>query len=174
MDEFSGEREAGEAGVGEAHAHISTGPGPSRADELIDRASTLGRGASGRMGEFASEAGRRAGAVLEDAERTLEERTHLVSMTRQYPLAALGIAFAAGYVLAGRGDREGARSRTAKVANQMKGAVVGALSAAISNEIRSFVEEQGGAGGLATRLRSLFEDPDDLDVGPMAGGPDGY
>lgn len=84
------------------------------------------------------------------------------------PLATVGIAFALGFALAVRGsdDEDGVRHpAVSRARNQIKGAIIGGVSAAISQQLRSFIEEQGGVGALLAAagldLPSLHGDDED-------------
>lgn len=68
-------------------------------------------------------------------------------------MAAVGVAFAVGFLLAGDGDEEEARHPAMlRVKNQIKGAILGGISAAVSQQMRTFMEEQGGISGLLGAL----------------------
>jgi ElaB/YqjD/DUF883 family membrane-anchored ribosome-binding protein len=103
-----------------------------RAEELRDSAQ-----------EAVGDARERASKAVDRAERELEERTGIVTMIRDNPLPALGIALAAGYLLAG--SRRDKRGRLMNMATgQLRGAIMGGLSAALMNELRDIVAQQGG------------------------------
>ena len=79
----------------------------------------------------------------------MENRT--LAAVRHHPLAAVGIAFAVGFALAVRGDSDEEEPRhpaISRARNQIKGAIIGGVSAAISQQLRSFIEDQGGLGAL--------------------------
>jgi ElaB/YqjD/DUF883 family membrane-anchored ribosome-binding protein len=168
-------------GSGEVHAHISAQPDkgegmsgkfddvPSggarggsardfsrkmrdRADDAIGSARERGADMRDRLGEAARRTRGRADHLLDETEDTLEQRTGLVSSARESPLAALGIAFAIGFLLAGDGDEPEKHPSVAKAKNQIKGAIMGGFSAAISQQLRSFIEDQGGVGTLLAAL----------------------
>lgn len=121
------------------------------ADEVGDRARELGDRAS----ETASRARHRAAEALDQAEDVIEERTGLISTIRQNPLPALGIAFGLGFMLAG--SDSGSRGRKGsgsgggmhRAVDQAKGALMGAISAAAAQQVRSVLAgltgEQGGS-----------------------------
>lgn len=165
------------SGSGEVHSHLASHPdkgegmsgkfdadesagerirdlgGRARegADDFVhstrDRASEL----RDRLGGAAQRARGRAGRLIDDAEETIDDKTGVLSSAREYPLAALGVAFGIGFVLAGSGDEERHPSM-AKAKNQIKGAIMGGISAAISQQLRTFIEEQGGIGALLGAL----------------------
>jgi ElaB/YqjD/DUF883 family membrane-anchored ribosome-binding protein len=132
--------------------------------------------AKGRAGEMASQAKKKASQALDQAESKIKQKTGVVSKARQNPLAAMGIAFGVGFLLAGSGDeeehhrqerqqqerqqrgrrrkRKGGMMKSAK--NQITGAIVGGLSTAITQEVRSFVKQQGGGDGLGGLLDSFM------------------
>jgi ElaB/YqjD/DUF883 family membrane-anchored ribosome-binding protein len=65
-----------------------------------------------------------------------------------YPLAALGVAFGAGFLLAGSGSEKNGRLNKTK--HQIRGALMTAATAAIAREARSMLGmESGQSGGLA-------------------------
>lgn len=74
-----------------------------------------------------------------------------LTAARHNPLATVGIAFALGFALAVRGsdDEDDVRHPAiSRARNQIKGAIIGGVSAAISQQLRSFIEDQGGVGAL--------------------------
>lgn len=92
-----------------------------------------------------------------------------LNAARHNPLAAVGIAFALGFALAvrGRDDEEDARHPAlSRARNQIKGAIIGGVSAAISQQLRSFIEDQGGLGALlaAAGIELPGGDGDDEDA----------
>ena len=85
------------------------------------------------------------------------------SMGKSALLAVMALALVAsaghaaepvGFLLAGdRGEEmEGRHPTAAKAKNQIKGAIMGGVSAAISQQLRSFIEEQGGIGALLSAI----------------------
>lgn len=76
----------------------------------------------------------------------------MLEQVRGNALPALGIAFAVGYLLAGS-DNAPKRGPLYKAKNQLKGAVVGGLSAAVAQEARKLIgfgqqmAEQAQQGG---------------------------
>lgn len=172
--------ESKSGGSGEVHAHLSSQPdkgqgmsgkydtpadagagGNARdftrrarqqAEDAYASAKERGGDLRDRVGGAAHRARARADHFMEDAEDTIEEHTGALSSARDNPLAALGIAFALGFLLAGDGDEPERHPSIAKAKNQIKGAIVGGVSAAISQQLRSFIEEQGGIGTLLATL----------------------
>jgi hypothetical protein len=170
---YKGEGESGkyhvgaEAGQGEGvaqrameqvsdKAHDVMDRATDRAQQMKDQATDRARemmGEAGRkvdeMGDrakrMASQAGDRAGDLLDRAEDEIEERTGLMSKAGDYPLAALGIAFGVGFLLAGSGDDE---STTARAKHRIRGAVMSGVGAAVSSQLRSYVEQKGGIRGV--------------------------
>ena len=164
-------------GSGDVHAHISTQPdkgegmsgkydsrsagGRSEHDRpLRDRASDAlgsarehGSDLRGRVGRAAHTARERVGDAFDDAEEAIDERTGALRVARKNPVAALGIAFALGFLLAGDSDESEVRHPSLiKAKNQVKGAIMGGISAALSQQLRTFIEEQGGIGTLLATL----------------------
>lgn len=165
-------------GSGDVHAHLSSQPdkgegmsgkydlhqsGPAGTEEgrgLRDRAAGAYEAARerggemrGRIGNAAHRARDRAEDIFDDAEIAIEERTGALTTVRRNPVAALGIAFALGFLLAGDSEETEVRHPTvAKAKNQIKGAIMGGISAALSQQLRTFIEEQGGIGTLLATL----------------------
>lgn len=112
------------------------------ADEAGDRLRDVGERAS----EAASQARRRAAEALDQAEDAIEEQTGLISTVRSNPLPALGIAFGLGFFLAGSdsGGRQSKRGGTMhRAMDQAKGAIMGAISAAAAEQVRSMLGKSG-------------------------------
>lgn len=164
-------------GSGEVHAHISSQPDKGegmsgkfdthgggakeftrrvreRAEDAFGSARDRSSDLRDRVGGAAHRARDRAEYFIDEAEETLDARTGVLRSARSNPLAALGIAFAVGFLLAGdRGEEmEGRHPTAAKAKNQIKGAIMGGVSAAISQQLRSFIEEQGGIGALLSAI----------------------
>lgn len=150
-----GEQDSGKFNLDEASATARDraadigGQAQEKAGELADRARGKAEQLRGRAGEMASQARNRAGELLDRAGDSLEERTGAVTRVQENPLAALGIAFGVGFLLAGSSDGNGSFG---KAKHQLKGALMGGISAAISQQIRSALEEQGGLENLVTRF----------------------
>lgn len=174
------------------HTHVSTNPGAGeqdaadrardKANEVKDEAKAKAQQATDqargkmdeakqRAGEMADEARTKAEDTLHRAESTLEERTHLVSRAQDNPVAALGIAFGVGFLLAGGGDEEeeedgrkrraGQRPRRKRKSalsgakRQLTGAVMGSLSAALTQQVKEMVQRgdlPGTLGDIANQF----------------------
>ena len=169
------EPDKGEGTTGKFDAHGTTGgtldeaqgraaelkdQAAEKARELRDRAGDTLDEAESRAGEMASRARQKGGELMDRAEEKLQESGFLDS-AEEYPLAALGIAFGVGFVLAGSGDDESRQQRQKgrqqrgtfdRAVDQVKGALMGGVSAAISHEIRTLVDERGGVSGLFDQL----------------------
>ncbi len=130
--------------------------GMERAREMADQASEQARELGDRATETASRARHQAAAALDQAEDVLEERTGLISTIRQNPLPALGIAFGFGFMLAGSDSgsrrRKGGSGRGGmqRTMDQAKSAVMGAISAAAAQQIRSLLAGLTGQHGSTT------------------------
>lgn len=130
------------------------------AGQARDRLQGLSGNVSGRVGDAAGQAREKAGEALGRAEQVLEERG-ILDKVRENPLPALGIAFGVGFLLAGSGDQVQGKRSTAlyKARNQLKGAIMGGLSAAVAQEGRNLLgmaQGKGSAGGLVgTLLQNL-------------------
>jgi ElaB/YqjD/DUF883 family membrane-anchored ribosome-binding protein len=110
----------------------------------------------GRAGDMAGQAREKAGQALGRAEQVLEERG-ILDKVRENPMPALGVAFGIGFLLAGSGDQVQGKRSTAmyKAKNQLKGAIMGGLSAAVAQEGRNLLgmaQGKGSAGGLVGML----------------------
>jgi len=140
-----------EPGKGEVHTHI--GLGPNQQNEGTDPLEDASRGGrSGRMGrarELADEARERARGAFGRTTSVIEERAGgALSLAREHPLATMGVAFAVGFMVAGTSDSGG---RFGKAKQQLRGAIIGAISAAVAQEARSFAEGTGLLAGLFGR-----------------------
>lgn len=145
-DNARGSMERSRPGTGEVHAHISAQPakgiGMSGKFESADRDSAA-RSARDRAEDALDSARERSSGLL----------GRVTSLARDNPMAAVGVAFAVGFLLAGDGDEEESRHPALlRVKNQVKGAILGGISAAVSQQMRSFIKEQGGISGLLGTL----------------------
>lgn len=107
-----------------------------------------------RAMEAASAARERLGSAVNSAQTMLEERGVLDTI-RQNPLPALGIAFGVGFLLAGSDNATANNPTVRRAKNQLKGAVMGGLSAAVASEARTFLGVQGGGRG-GNDMRSIL------------------
>jgi ElaB/YqjD/DUF883 family membrane-anchored ribosome-binding protein len=115
-----------------------------RADDLTDRAS-----------EMASRAQSQIGDALNRAEHQLEEKTGAVSMVRNNPLAAAGLAFGIGFLLAGDGGGRSRKRRggmVGKAGGQLRNVIVGGVSTMLMQELQEMLDEHGGPMGLLNTL----------------------
>jgi ElaB/YqjD/DUF883 family membrane-anchored ribosome-binding protein len=156
----------GGSGEGGAMNRVRDAAGQAR-----ERLQDLSGSVSGRAGDMAGQAREKAGQALGRAEQVLEERG-ILDKVRENPLPALGVAFGVGFLLAGSGDQvQGKRSTTLyKAKNQLKGAIMGGLSAAVAQEGRNLLgmaQGKGSAGGL---LGMLLQN---LQGGGSSGGSSG-
>jgi hypothetical protein len=120
-----------------------------RAREMMDEAGRKVDEMGDRAKRMASQAGDRASDLFDRAEDEIEERTGLMSKAGDYPLAALGIAFGVGFLLAGSSDDE---STAGRAKHRVRGALMSGVGAAVSGQVRSYVEKQGGISGLMDSL----------------------
>jgi hypothetical protein len=132
------------------------------AGDLGQRARSLAGDVADRAGDFASRARDRVGAVADRATEELEDRGWLSRM-RENPLPALGVAFAAGFLLAG-GGRGGRGSR---VRGELRSAVTAGLSAGLAQGARAFLRNAGAEDGV---INSLLENLPVLGGGGSGGG----
>lgn len=132
------------------------------ADAVRDRASEVGDRASGA----ASGAKGRLGALSERANSALEGRG-VLSRLQENPLPALGVAFAAGFLLAG-GTNASSRpnSPAARARQELRNALMSGASAGLAQGARGFLDTAGRPEGFAnTFLRNL--------LGNVLGGSEG-
>lgn len=80
--------------------------------------------------------------------RAIEDRSTLDTV-RDNPLVALGIAFGVGFALAGS---SGTGGQPRKATNQLKGAMIGGLSAAVARELRGLIGLEDASDVLAGRF----------------------
>jgi ElaB/YqjD/DUF883 family membrane-anchored ribosome-binding protein len=120
-----------------------------QAHEKMDQVKAKAEELRGRAEETLGQARTRASEAIDRAESELEERTGVITMIRENPLPALGVAAAAGFLIAGSRSRK--RGRVMNMAtSQLRTAIVAGVSAALAREFRSIMDEQGGS------LASLF------------------
>ena len=147
-----------EPGKAEVHTHL--GVGPNQHNDGADRLEELSRadrsGAVGRARDLADQARDRARDAFDRAATGLEERTGVVGFAREHPLAIAGLAFAVGFLVAGTSDSGG---RFGKAKQQLRGAIIGAISAAVAQEARSMAEGGGLLAGLFGRDEEDDEEP---------------
>jgi hypothetical protein len=132
------------------------------AGDLGQRARSLAGDVADRASDLASRARERVGAVADRATEELEDRGWLARM-RDNPLPALGVAFAAGFLLAG-GGRGGRGSR---VRGELRSAVTAGLSAGLAQGARAFLRNAGAEDGV---INSLLENLPVLGGGGSGGG----
>jgi ElaB/YqjD/DUF883 family membrane-anchored ribosome-binding protein len=145
------ERGAGAQAVDEVRDRAS-----ELADQARDQARELGDQAreqvdewTDRAGEYASRARDELGTVLERAEDRLDEQTGVISMARNYPLAAAGLAFGVGFLLAGGDDsKRKRRGMVGRAGGQLRKVVVGGVTTLLMQELQELLDEHGGPTGL--------------------------
>jgi hypothetical protein len=125
-----------------------------RAGELGQRARTVAGEVGHRAGELASQARDRAEVFGERAHTALENRGVLAKM-RDNPLPALGIAFAAGFLLAG-GGRRGAKQggKTQRARHELRSALIAGLSAGVAHGARDFLRSLGAEDSVLNDVAS--------------------
>jgi len=132
---------------------------------LGQRARSLAGDVADRAGDLAGQARERVGALGDRATQTLEERGWLGRL-RENPLPALGVAFAAGFLLSG-GGRGGKGQR---VRGELRSAVAAGLSAGLAQGARAFLRNAGAEDGV---INSLLENLPVLG-GQASGSRGGY
>lgn len=126
----------------------------AKAGDIADQA----RGHAEELGQRASDAAERAkakaGEAYDQAHSALADSGAL-EVLRDNALPALGFAFGLGFLMAGSGDEGGGNNTLNNAKQQLKGAIVGGLSAAVAQEVRSVVGI-GGDGAARSPLSSFF------------------
>lgn len=135
-------------------AHDVADQARERASGVAGQAREKAEQLRGRAGELSSQAQEKLSGALSRAQDALEERG-LLDTIRQNPLPALGLAFGAGFLLAGSDDSD-QHGTVYKAKNQLKGAIMGGLSAAVAQEARSMMG-MGGSGSSGGFLSSILE-----------------
>ena len=175
-------------GADEGGGERATSRVKDMAGGVADAASGLGhraRSAAGdvadRAGDLASRARDRMGELAERAQGALEERGWLERM-RENPLPALGVAFAAGFLLAGGGSgREvemggtgttggsrGLRGNASRMRGELRGALAAGLSAGLAQGARAFLRNIGAEDGV---INSVMQNLPGLGGGGTSRGP---
>jgi len=116
-------------------------------------ASNLGE----RAGSAASGAASRLGALSERANTALESRG-LLGRLQENPLPVLGVAFAAGFLLAGGNTRNvRPNSPAARAQQELRNALMAGVSAAVGQGARGFLDTAGRPDGfLNSMVRNLL------------------
>jgi hypothetical protein len=131
------------------------------ASGLGERARTVASDVADRAGDLASRAKERVGALADRAQGALEERGWLDRL-KENPLPALGVAFAAGFLLAGGGTSTGGelgtggttggtrslRGSASRVRGELRGALAAGLSAGLAQGARAFLRNVGAEDGV--------------------------
>jgi ElaB/YqjD/DUF883 family membrane-anchored ribosome-binding protein len=118
------------------------GEARERADEWSDKA-----------GEYADRARSQVSETLQQAEDRLEAQTGAISMIREYPLAAAGVAFGIGFLLAGSSSSSRRRSgMMGRASGQLRSAIVGGVSTMLMQQLQEMVDEHGGPMGLINAM----------------------
>lgn len=158
----------GDQYVGLQFAGSEEGGGRSRlggaADAIRDR---VGEGARNLAGEVGPRVARVASTTRERANRVMEQRG-LVDRLRDNPLPILGVAFAIGFVLAARDDDDDyGSSKASRARRELRGALMGGISAGIAQGARGFLSQTNNQGsGFLAELIDGF-------MGSQGGSPGG-
>lgn len=159
------------------------------AGDLGQRARSLAGDVADRAGNVASQARDRMGELTDRAQQALDDRG-ILNRIRENPLPVLGVAFAAGFLLAGggsggsRGGGEhlsggggerlsgGGGSRAQRVRGELRSALAAGLSAGLAQGARAFLRNAGAEDGV---INSLMESIPGMGGGQDRGGrSEGY
>lgn len=154
MDKIHGETDMhARNGEVESHMELRTGGRSGRKAE-----------ASERLGEFADRAGTFVNRVRDtvgerarDAASSIDERTGAVALVRNNPLAAVGIAFAAGFAIAAIAEPKERNWVVERTRRQLRSALLSGLAAVVARELRGVIGEEG----VGELLSSFFDSEDD-------------
>jgi ElaB/YqjD/DUF883 family membrane-anchored ribosome-binding protein len=177
-------------GLGFADPELSEETGRSVrgiADEAREQAEHLAERARHAAGELGHQAGDAAAAArdrlagLRDRANRALERQGILERLRENPLPVLGVAFAIGFLIAGRDDAEPG-SRAARARGELRGALLAGLSAGLAQGARSFLTEAGSEGGgfLSSLLDGILGEEEApgrtgrTSTGRAEAGPSGY
>jgi signal transduction histidine kinase len=160
-DRITGEaRTEAEGGTVESHMQMKVGATEERrgagseippGGRAADRAEALGA----RAGEVAEQARDR---LIETASRVgaaVEERTGLLRGVRGHPVAAVGLAFSLGFLVAAASGGSGRNWILERARRQLRAAIIGGATAALAHELRTIL---GADEGLAHLLQSYLGD----------------
>lgn len=119
------------------------------AEQAREQVSNVAGQARDRMGNVRDQAQDALGQARNRVSGLMDQaqESQPIQMARDNPLPALGIAFALGFLLAGSSDTGG---RFGKSKQQVKGAVMGGISAALAQELRNALG--GQSSGLVDAL----------------------
>jgi hypothetical protein len=144
------EEEGGTADSMRRRARAQAEHAYERAEDLYEEVREQADDFGDRAAEMASRARRQAGRALDEAEVRLED-TGLLALAREYPLLVAGLAFGAGFLLAGTPmHRRGGVLGSAT--GQLRSALLAGLGTALSQELRDMVDEHGGVGNLLSSI----------------------
>jgi hypothetical protein len=144
------EDEGGSTGSFGGEARARAGEMYDRAEDLYDDVRDRVDEYGDRAAELADRARREGRRALHEAEAKLEA-TGVMGVIREYPLLVAGLAFGAGFLLAGAA-RQKRRGVIGAATGQLRGALLAGLSATLTQELRNAVDEHGGVGNLVSNL----------------------
>jgi uncharacterized protein YjbJ (UPF0337 family) len=155
-EEMSGKFGPASGGAGETlrdRADDMLGQARSKVDEATDNIQD-------RAGDLKDKAKNRVSGVMDRAGSKLDESGVPAKLDR-YPLAAFGVAFGVGFLLAGTGNETDRFSRTRR---QLRTALVAGATTALTQQAQSaFGMRSGQQGGLGNALSNLFGRDDEQD-----------
>jgi hypothetical protein len=153
-------------GSADVHAGIAFNANAGADEGLRERTVNRVKDVAGEVADAAGGLGERARTVASDvadrAQSTLEERGW-IDRLKENPLPALGVAFAAGFLLAGGGtggtgdgtvggggggSARGLRGGAGRVRGELRGALAAGLSAGLAQGARAFLRNVGAEDGV--------------------------
>jgi ElaB/YqjD/DUF883 family membrane-anchored ribosome-binding protein len=149
---------------GETSMHARNGGVESHMELRAGGRGGYGPDAGERIGEFADRAGDfvdrvrdTVGTRARDAVSSLDDRTGVSALIRENPLAAVGIAFAAGLTIAAISEAKEGHWVIERTRRQLRSALLSGLAAVAARELRGII----GEDGVVELLGSFFDSGDD-------------
>jgi hypothetical protein len=156
------------AGEGNVDAHMHLSVSGKDGEEPRSASERLANGIRERVAGAGDRAGDVADTVREGiSERVgrvgirFEERTGLLGTIRSHPLAATGLAFSVGFLVAAATGSDDRSWVVERLRRQLRAMLLSGLSAAVAHELRTLVGGDEGLGRLVASLLDGEEDDDD-------------
>jgi hypothetical protein len=93
----------------------------------------------------------------------IDERTGFITAARERPLAALGLAFSAGYLLSHAADDD-TNWVVERARRQLKALIMTSLGAIVAHEVQSLASSNEGLGSLLQSFLGGDEEEDDFSL----------